>query len=79
MISACILVRTERGKFDEVTERLKKFKEVKDAFPVLGRFDVVVDLETKDYDTLAAIVLRMGNMAGVIFTETLPEVRSKEA
>jgi DNA-binding Lrp family transcriptional regulator len=79
MISACILIRTERGKFDEVTERIKKLKEVKNAFPVLGRFDVVVDLETKDYGTLASVVLRMGNMAGVIFTETLPEVRSKEA
>ena len=79
MISACVLIRTERGKFDEVTERIKKLKEVKNAFPVLGRFDVVVDLETKDYGTLASVILRMGNMAGVIFTETLPEVRSKEA
>lgn len=79
MISACVLLRTERGKFDEVTERIKKLKEVKDAFPVLGRFDVVADLEVKDLETLAAIVLRLGNMAGVIFTETLPEVKAKEA
>ena len=79
MVSACVLIRTERGRFDEVTERIKKLKEVKNAFPVLGRFDVVVDLETKDYETLASAVLRLGNMAGVIFTETLPEVKPKEA
>ena len=77
MVSACVLIRTERGKFDDVTERIGKLKEVKDAFPVLGRFDVVADLEVKDFDTIAAVVLRLGNMAGVVFTETLPEVKAK--
>jgi uncharacterized protein with GYD domain len=79
LVSACVLIRTERGKFDEVTERIRKLKEVKGAFAVLGRFDVVADLEVKDFDTLAAAVLRLGNMAGVIFTETLPEVKTKGA
>jgi uncharacterized protein with GYD domain len=77
MISACVLIRTERGKFEEVTERLKQFKEVKNAFAVLGRYDVVVDLEAPDFKALGSIVLRMGRIAGVVFTETLVEVQAK--
>jgi len=77
MISACVLIRTERGKFAEVTERLKQFKEVKNAFAVLGRYDVVVDLEAADFKALGSVVLRLGRIAGVIFTETLVEVQAK--
>lgn len=52
MISACILIRTERGRFDEVVERMKQFSETKNVIAVLGRFDVVVEIEVPDYDSL---------------------------
>jgi DNA-binding Lrp family transcriptional regulator len=73
MVSACVLIRSEKGRFDEVVEKVKQFKEVKASFPVVGRWDVVVDVEAKDYKTLAKTVNRVGKMAGVIFTETLLE------
>lgn len=50
---------------------MKQFEGVKKAFAVLGRYDVVVDLEADDYITLSKTALRMGMMAGVVFTETL--------
>jgi uncharacterized protein with GYD domain len=75
MISACILIRTERGRFDEVVDRMKQFKETKNVMAVLGRYDVVVDIEIADYETLGSTVMKMGKIGGVVFTETLPEMK----
>lgn len=75
MIRACMLIRSERGRFREVAERVRQFKEVKDAFTVLGRYDVVVDLEAEDYAALSSVAMRIGRLAGVVFTETLVEVK----
>lgn len=76
MIRACMLIRSERGRFKEVAEKVKQFKEVKDAFTVLGRYDVAVDLEAEDFDKLSSTVLRIGRLAGVVFTETLVEIKA---
>ena len=43
-----------------------------------GRYDVVVDLEASDLKALDATVLKMGKFAGVVFTETLVEIKDKE-
>jgi uncharacterized protein with GYD domain len=75
MISACILIRTERGRFDEVVKRMKQFSETKNVIAVLGRYDVVVEIEVPDYDSLGKTVMKMGKMGGVVFTETLPEMK----
>jgi len=75
MISACVLVRSEKGKFDDVVAALKQIKEVKRIFPVLGRFDAVIDLEVLDYKALGPAILKMAKMAGVVFTESLVEVQ----
>lgn len=78
LISACALIRTERGKFDEVAKKIKQIKGVRRVFAVLGRYDVVVDLECPDFKTLGTVVLKLGRMAGAVFTETLVEIQSKE-
>ena len=77
MISACILIRAERGKFDQVAGRLKQIPEVKGAFSVLGRYDIVVDVEAPDSRTLAQAIVKANRLAGVVFTETLPEVEER--
>lgn len=79
LISACVLIRTERGKFDEVAQRIKQIKCVREVFASLGRYDVVVDLECPDFKTLGTVVLKLGRMAGAVFTETLVEIQHKEA
>ena len=75
MISACILVRSEKGKFDDVVATLKQIKEAKRVFPVLGRFDAVVDLEVQEHKELGPAIMKMAKMAGVIFTESLVEIQ----
>ena len=69
-----MLIRAERGKFDAVAKNLKQIPEVKNAFSVLGRYDIVVDMEAPDNRKLAHAILKAHRMAGVVFTETLPEV-----
>jgi DNA-binding Lrp family transcriptional regulator len=75
MVSACVLIRTSHGKFEEVVRMIRQIKGVQRVFPVLGRFDVVVDLSDLDFSELQSTVLRIGKMAGVVFTETLVEIK----
>ena len=77
MLSACVLIRTSHGRFEDVVEFLGQMKDVKRIFPVLGRYDVVVDLEDSDLKALDATVLRMNKFAGLVFTETLVEVKGR--
>ena len=75
MLSACVLIRTGHGKFEDVVKKVLQLKGVKRAFPVLGRYDVVVDVEASDHAELGNTILRMSRLAGVVFTETLVEVQ----
>jgi uncharacterized protein with GYD domain len=74
MVSACVLIRTSAGQFEQVVKMIRQIKGVQRVFPVLGRYDVVVDVEDMDPSNLGPTVLRIGKMAGVIFTETLVEI-----
>jgi len=74
LISACILIRTERGRMEELAKKLRQIPEVKRAFAVLGRYDIVVDVEAADGKHLARAVTKTMRLGGVVFTETLPEV-----
>ena len=75
LLSACVLIRTVHGKFEDVVRSIRQLKAVKRVFPTLGRYDAVVDLEASDPEELGGTVLRMGNIAGVVFTETLVEIQ----
>lgn len=74
MVSACVLIRTEHGKFEDVVKSVSQIKGVKRVFPVLGRYDVVAEVEASDMKDLGAIILRMSRLSGVVFTETLVEI-----
>ncbi len=54
-------------------EAARKVAGVVEAYPVLGRFDDVVFVETKDYNGLLEASRRVGAIPGVKSTETLPE------
>jgi uncharacterized protein with GYD domain len=75
MLSACVLIRTVHGKDEEVVRLLSQLDGVKRIFPVLGRYDVVIDFEASDFKELGKSVFRIGNFAGVVFTETLVEIQ----
>jgi len=74
MPSACVLIRASAGRYKEVLDVVKSLKGVVKAFPVLGRFDIVADLEVESYSDLASLVRRIGRIGGVAFTETLVEM-----
>lgn len=57
-----------------MAKNLKQIPEVKKAFAVLGRYDIVADIEATDSKRLAHAILKTNRLAGVVFTETLPEV-----
>jgi DNA-binding Lrp family transcriptional regulator len=76
MTSACMLIRTEKGKYQEVVDRLKQISSVKAAFPVLGRYDIAADLESTNSKELGRSILKVNRLAGIIFTETMPEVET---
>ena len=76
MTSACMLIRTEKGKYQEVVDRLKQFPSVKSAFPVLGRYDIAAEIEAENGRELGKGILKVNRLAGVVFTETMPEVES---
>ena len=78
MLSACVLIRTSHGKFEDAVESIHQLNPVKRVFPTLGRYDAVVDLEAADIKELDATVLRLGCIAGVVFTETLVEIKQGE-
>lgn len=75
LLSACVLIRTMHGKFEDVVETVSHLKCVRRVFPTLGRYDVVADVEASDFKELGGAVLRLGNIAGVVFTETLVEIQ----
>jgi len=76
MVEACVLIRTEKGKFIDVIERIKSIGIVIDTYPVLGRYDVVVHLSASDGKELGKNVIKISNIAGVVFTETLVEIEN---
>ena len=76
MTSACMLVRTEKGKYEDVVKRLKQIPSVKSAFPVLGRYDIAVDIESPGNRELGRAILKVNKIAGIVFTETMPEVET---
>jgi len=58
-----------------VAERIKGFKGVKTAFPVLGRWDIVVELEASTIEALTATVLKINELSGIRDTETIVEAK----
>jgi uncharacterized protein with GYD domain len=59
---------------EEIAKKLGQIPEVKRAFAVLGRYDIVADVEATDGKQLARAVTKTMRLGGIVFTETLPEV-----
>jgi len=73
MVSACILICCEPGKYPDVTKRVKEVKGVTRAFSTNGRWDVIAEVEAADMKALTKAALRINGFAGVRATETLVE------
>ncbi len=73
MLNACILIRVVPVKAKEVLEALKKFKEVRKVFMVLGRYDIAAFIEVPEYKTVSNLSRKVNSLQGVRRSETFIE------
>ncbi len=74
MVQACILIKAKTKSVFDVVKQLEQMEEVKEAFPVFGRFDVVAFIEVENRDRVVEMARKINSLEGVIRTETLLEV-----
>lgn len=72
-MKCCILIRILPGKGSEVLKAIKKFSEVKSAYFVFGRYDIVAFAEATTYEALSSLVAKINAISGVKSTESLLE------
>ena len=79
-MKAYILINTQIGKTTDVVKELKTMDEVKKLDIIMGPYDIIAEVETKDHDTLSQIVLnRMQRIDAIKHTMTCPVVCMDEA
>jgi len=72
-MEACILARVVPGKASEALEAVKKFPEVKKAYFVFGRYDIVAFVEAPSYEAMTEITAGVNAVDSLKSTETLIE------
>ena len=72
MITAIVLIHTERGQTSAAAETLAEIPDVAEVYSVTGEYDLVAIVRVKEYDQMAEIVpRRIAAVAGVGRTHTL--------
>ncbi|MEM4233411.1 MAG: Lrp/AsnC ligand binding domain-containing protein [Thermoplasmata archaeon] len=78
MVVAYVLITTATGKETAVLERLRQIPGLSEVHQLFGQFDMIVRMETKDYDVLCDEVLgKIRTIPGVTSTRTLITARFK--
>ena len=78
-MKAYILINTQIGKTTEVVKELSKMEEVKKLDIIMGPYDIIAEVETKDHDTLSQIVInRMQKIDAINHTMTCTVVNMEE-
>lgn len=72
MVTAILLLNTERGRVNAVAEALVDLKGVSEVHSVAGRYDLVAILRVPDNDALAVLVTEhVRQIPGIERSETL--------
>lgn len=72
MVTAFVLLNTERDKVNEVAEQLVNMRGVAEVHSVAGRYDLAAVLRVKDNEALADLVTeRIRQVEGILQSETL--------
>ena len=72
MVTAIVLVNTERGRVVDVAQQLVEIDGVSEVFSVAGRYDLVAIIRVASNERMAELVTgHLLNVAGVANTETL--------
>jgi len=70
-VKAYVLLVTAIGRETEVTNDMKKIQGVKDANPVYGEYDAVVEVEVESLEELNKVVSIIRKNPNIIRTVTL--------
>ncbi len=72
MITAMVMLNIERGKINEVAEKLSDMNGIAEVYSVSGRFDLISIIRVENNDILADIVTNhMLKVEGILKTETM--------
>ncbi|HJX04429.1 MAG TPA: Lrp/AsnC ligand binding domain-containing protein [Thermoplasmata archaeon] len=72
LVVAYVLITTATGKENLVLDNLRKIQGLSEVHQLFGQFDMIVRIETKDYDLLCDEVLgKIRTIPGVTSTRTL--------
>ena len=72
MVSAVVLLVTERDRINDVAEALTDIKGISEVFSVAGQYDLVAILRVPDNEALADLVTdKMLKVEGIVDSETL--------
>lgn len=77
MISAIVLINTERDQVNAVADRLGGIQGITEVYSVAGEYDLVAMVRVADHEALAGIVTeQMLKVSGITKTHTLIAFRS---
>ena len=77
MVSAIVLVKTDKDKTPEMAQKIADMTGVSEVFSVTGRYDLVVIVKVKMLDAVADVVSDfMRKLDGIKETETLIAFRA---
>ena len=72
MITAIVLIKTERLKLQETAEALLEIDEVKEVYSVAGEYDLVAIVRVRQYDQMNEVVPgKLARLTGIAATTTL--------
>ena len=72
MISAIVLLTTERDKINKVAEAIADIEGVSEVYSVAGRYDLAAVIRVKNNEDLAGVVTeRIRKVGGITSSETL--------
>ncbi|MBT3312262.1 MAG: Lrp/AsnC ligand binding domain-containing protein [Desulfobacterales bacterium] len=72
MITAMVMLNIERGKINEVAEKLSDMNGIAEVYSVSGRFDLISIIRVENNDRLADIVTNhMLKVEGILKSETM--------
>jgi DNA-binding Lrp family transcriptional regulator len=72
MVTAILLIKTERDKIVAVAEALADIAGISEVYSVAGRHDLVAILRVRQAEDMARLVTsEVGMVAGIVETETL--------
>jgi DNA-binding Lrp family transcriptional regulator len=73
-----VLITTATGKESKVLEQMRELPEIGEVHQLFGQYDMIVRIETTDYDSMCDIILsKIRTIPGVTGTRTLICARFK--